>query len=34
MADPFDPNPDPWERIKRGWGDYSDDDDKKQPRKW
>ena len=34
MADPFDPNPDPWERIKRGWGDYSDDDDKKKPRKW
>ena len=33
MDDPFDPNPDPWERIKRGWGDYSDDDDKK-PRKW
>lgn len=33
MADPFDPNPDPWEKIKRRWGDYSDDDDKK-PRKW
>ena len=34
MADPFAPNPDPWEKIKRDWGDYSDDDDKKKPRKW